>query len=183
MLKSGITKRWILTTLLLITVILIGTAAIFTFSVREYYYDSKAEGRQKTDEEYYDDLCDLTADLAVECVVVDPSAASFLATLRAHKKFRVLPARNDVLPGIRRVHEAFRQHRLFISPACTAALREFSLYRWAENESKDTVLKVHDHAMDDIRYFVSTILSQQTQTPFIAIAVDRADGQNTHRKE
>lgn len=40
MLKSGITKRWILTTLLLITVILIGTAAIFTFSVREYYYDS-----------------------------------------------------------------------------------------------------------------------------------------------
>lgn len=153
------------------------------YRVREYYYDSKAEGRQKTDEEYYDDLCDLTADLAVECVVVDPSAASFLATLRAHKKFRVLPARNDVLPGIRRVHEAFRQHRLFISPACTAALREFTLYRWAENESKDTVLKVHDHAMDDIRYFVSTILSQQTQTPFIAIAVDRADGQNTHRKE
>ena len=153
------------------------------YRVREYYYDSKAEGRQKTDEEYYDDLCELTADLAVECVVVDPSAASFLATLRAHKKFRVLPARNDVLPGIRRVHEAFRQHRLFISPACTAALREFSLYRWAENESKDTVLKVHDHAMDDIRYFVSTILSQQTQTPFIAIAVDRADGQNTHRKE
>ena len=153
------------------------------YRVREYYYDSKAEGRQKTDEEYYDDLCELTADLAVECVVVDPSAASFLATLRAHKKFRVLPARNDVLPGIRRVHEAFRQHRLFISPACTAALREFTLYRWAENESKDTVLKVHDHAMDDIRYFVSTILSQQTQTPFIAIAVDRADGQNTHRKE
>ena len=153
------------------------------YRVREYYYDSKAEGRQKTDEEYHDALCELTADLAVECVVVDPSAASFLATLRAHKKFRVLPARNDVLPGIRRVHEAFRQHRLFISPACTAALREFTLYRWAENESKDTVLKVHDHAMDDIRYFVSTILSQQTQTPFIAIAVDRADGQNTHRKE
>jgi len=128
------------------------------YRVREYYYDSKAEGRQKTDEEYYDDLCELTADLAVECVVVDPSAASFLATLRAHKKFRVLPARNDVLPGIRRVHEAFRQHRLFISPACTAALREFTLYRWAENESKDTVLKVHDHAMDDIRYFAYTVL-------------------------
>ncbi|MBR5409182.1 MAG: HAMP domain-containing histidine kinase [Clostridia bacterium] len=39
MFKSGITKRWILTTLLLITVILIATAAVVTFSVREYYYN------------------------------------------------------------------------------------------------------------------------------------------------
>ncbi len=153
------------------------------YRVREYYYDSKAEGSQKTDEEYYDALCELTAGLPVDCVVVDPSAASFLATLRAHKRFKVLPARNDVLPGIRRVHEAFRQHKLFISPVCTAALREFSLYRWDTNESKDTVLKVHDHAMDDIRYFVSTVLARQTEAPFIAIAVDREDGHTTHRKE
>ena len=40
MFKSGITKRWILTTLLVITVILIAIAAVVTFSVREYYYNS-----------------------------------------------------------------------------------------------------------------------------------------------
>ena len=153
------------------------------YRVREVYYDSKKEGRQKTDEEYCDELCRLTAGLAVDCVVVDPSAASFLAALRARKQFRVLPARNEVLPGIRRVHEAFRQHKLFISPACTAAIGEFSLYRWDENESKDSVVKVHDHAMDDIRYFVSTVLYPQETGAFIALAVDRADGQQTHRKE
>ena len=153
------------------------------YRVQEVYYDSKKEGRQKTDEEYYDDLCSLTAGRTVDCVVVDPSAASFLATLRTHKQFKVLPARNDVLPGIRRVHEAFRQHRLFISPACKATLSEFSLYRWDPNETKDTVLKTHDHAMDDIRYFVSTVLSKQEERPFIAMAVTREDGQNIHRKE
>ncbi len=34
MLKSGITKRWILTTLLVITVILLGIALFITLSVR-----------------------------------------------------------------------------------------------------------------------------------------------------
>ena len=148
------------------------------YRVRESYFDSKAEGRQKTDEEYYDDLCALTSGLSVECVVVDPSAASFLACLRRHGNFRVLPARNDVLPGIRRVHEAFRQKKLFISPGCKAALREFSLYRWDENETRDTVCKVHDHAMDDIRYFVSTVLYRPQTDPFVAFALDRENSKS-----
>ena len=40
MIKSGITKRWILTTLLIITFILLSVAAIATVSIREYYYNS-----------------------------------------------------------------------------------------------------------------------------------------------
>ena len=40
MIKSGITKRWILTTLLIITIILLAVAAIATVSIREYYYNS-----------------------------------------------------------------------------------------------------------------------------------------------
>ena len=49
------------------------------YRVREVYFDSKAEKRQKTDEEYYDDLCALTEGLPIDCVVVDPSAASELS--------------------------------------------------------------------------------------------------------
>ena len=146
------------------------------YRVKEVYYDSKAAGRQKTDEEYYDDLCALVGDCKIDCVTVDPSAASFLACLRSHKRFRVLPARNEVLPGIRRVQEAFRQKKLFISPDCKAALREFSLYRWDENEAKDCVVKTNDHAMDDIRYFVSTVLYAPEAPGFAAIAVERENG-------
>jgi PBSX family phage terminase large subunit len=147
------------------------------YRVQEIYYDSKAEGRQKTDEEYYDDLCALAGVRTIDCVTVDPSAASFLACLRRHKRFSVLPARNEVLPGIRRVHEAFRQKKLFISPDCKAALREFSLYRWDENEAKDAVIKANDHAMDDIRYFVSTVLDRPQDSGCIAFAVARENSE------
>ena len=147
------------------------------YRVQEVYFDSKTEGRQKTDEEYYDDLCALTAGKQIDCVTVDPSAASFLACLRSHGHFTVLPAVNEVLPGIRRVHEAFRQHKLFISPSCEATLREFSLYRWDQNEAKDAVVKAHDHAMDDIRYFVSTILCRPRDALPVAFAVDRENGE------
>ena len=145
------------------------------YRVKEVYYDSKAEGRQKTDEEYYEDLCALTAGKPVDCVTVDPSASSFLACLKKHGAFPVLPAVNEVLPGIRRVHEACRQKKLFIAPACKAALREFSLYRWDQNEAKDAVVKANDHAMDDIRYFVSTILCRPRDDLPIALAVDRTN--------
>ena len=46
-----------------------------------------------------------------------------------------------------------------IDPSCKDCIREFGLYRWDEKKTSDTVLKENDHAMDDIRYFVSTVLS------------------------
>ena len=46
------------------------------YRLREYYYDSRREGRQKTDEEYYAELETLVSGLPVHAVIVDPSAAS-----------------------------------------------------------------------------------------------------------
>lgn len=43
----------------------------------EYYYDSKAKGRQKTDTELVEDLKEFIGNRVVRCVYVDPSAASF----------------------------------------------------------------------------------------------------------
>ena len=45
---------------------------------------------------------------------------------------------------------------------CEGALREFSLYRWDEASGEDRPVKEHDHAMDEIRYFVRTILRGDT---------------------
>ena len=145
------------------------------YRTREYYYSSKKEGKQKTDEEYYTELERLAGSLPVEAVIVDPSAASFIECIRRHGKFRVIRAKNDVACGLRRVHEAFKQVKIFISPECNAALREFSLYRWEEGSSKDTPKKENDHAMDDIRYFVSTALAENEDDGFFAFASDRKE--------
>ena len=65
------------------------------YRVDEYYYDSRTEGRQKTDEEYVDALEELTRGRRIERVIVDPSAASFIETLR-RRGFRVMRANNAV---------------------------------------------------------------------------------------
>lgn len=140
----------------------------------EFYYSSRKEGRQKTDEEYYRHLEEFTEGLKVEAVIVDPSAASFIECIRRHGKLRVIPAKNDVTQGIRKVQSAFRDGRIIISPDCKAAIREFSLYRWDEGAAKDTPRKENDHAMDEIRYFVSTVLCKNEDDGFFALAMDRS---------
>lgn len=145
------------------------------FREKEYYYASRKHGEQKTDEEYYAQLEILCEGKTVEAVIVDPSAASFIECIKRHGKFRVIRAKNDVADGIRRVHEALKAGKIFISPDCRATLREFSLYRWDESNAKDCPKKENDHAMDDIRYFVSTILAKEENDDdgFFAIAAGR----------
>lgn len=127
--------------------------------LREYYYDSRQGQRQKTDEEYYQALEKLTGDQDITAVVVDPSALSFITTIRRHGRFRVRKAQNDVLTGIRTVAGLLESGKLRIHPDCRAALREFSLYRW-EASGEDRPVKEDDHAMDDIRYFAMTVMRQ-----------------------
>ena len=129
--------------------------------IREFYHSGRDSGKMLTDEEYYRELESLAGDLPVEFVVVDPSAASFIATIRAHGRFSVRKARNEVLGGIRLVAEMLREGQLQFAPCCKDAIREFSLYRWEEDGQTDRVLKENDHAMDDIRYFCATVLARQ----------------------
>lgn len=55
--------------------------------VDEYYYNSRKEGYQRTDEEHYAELDKLAGDRYIERVIIDPSAASFKATIKRHGKF------------------------------------------------------------------------------------------------
>ncbi len=142
------------------------------YRIREYYFDSRAEGCQRTDTEHYDRLEALAENLPVEAVIVDPSAASFIECIRRNGRFRVIPAKNDVIDGIRRVSDMLKKGSILFSPQCKATIREFGLYRWEENSSKDTVRKENDHAMDDIRYFVSTVAAEDDEG-FFAIAAKR----------
>ena len=126
------------------------------YRVAEYYYDSRAEGRQKTDGEYVDDLLKLAGGRQIREVVVDPSAASFIEALR-RRGLRVRRGDNRVLTGIRTTAELLRGGRLVICRGCSAAAREFGLYRWDRAGGTDKVCKENDHAMDEIRYFAMSL--------------------------
>lgn len=129
--------------------------------IREYYWSGRDKQAMKTDEEYYAELEALAGNLPVERVIVDPSAASFIETIRRHGRFSVRKAKNDVLPGIRLTATFLKAGCLLIHKNCTDAIREFGLYRWDDKGEIDKPIKENDHAMDDIRYFCMTVLRRE----------------------
>ena len=141
------------------------------YRVGEYYYDSRRTGAQRTDEEHYAALEKLCERKKISCVAVDPSAASFIEVIRRHGKFRVRRAENSVLNGIRRTAVELREGKIKICRCCADAVREFGLYRWDEGRADDAPVKENDHAMDDIRYFVTTVL--RPSGGFFAVAAPR----------
>ena len=136
------------------------------YRVREFYYDARERGRQKTDGEYAEDLRNLAGGRCIETVIVDPSAASFMETLR-REGWNVRKADNRVLEGIRRTASALKSGRIVICRTCGAAAREFGLYRWEEVGDGDRVRKEFDHAMDDIRYFVMAMGTGEGTARFV----------------
>lgn len=125
---------------------------------REYRWDSREEHRQKTDEEYADDM---EAFLHGEqcAIIVDPSAASFIAALRRRGLY-VIPADNEVLDGIRRTATLFYQGKLLINKTCAPLIGELGTYLWDEKSCKlgvDKPLKERDHGPDSLRYFCNSL--------------------------
>lgn len=131
--------------------------------IKEIYYDGRKERRQLTDREYYEKLLELAGDYPIECIVVDPSAASFIAEIRDHAVFDVRQANNAVLDGIRFTAKLLNNGNLRIATRCKNSIKEFQSYCWDEKKSNegDMPLKQNDHAMDDIRYFCYTILKNE----------------------
>ena len=139
------------------------------YRVKEFYFDSRRQMRQMTDSEYADALADLAGERALSAVIVDPSAASFIEVLR-RRGYRVQKAKNDVLSGIRLTAECLKNGSIVICWGCDDLLREMDCYAW--DGSRDKVKKEHDHAMDDMRYFVSTVLFRE-QGGFAVCSVSR----------
>ena len=78
-----------------------------------------------------------------------------------------------MLTGINRVCQALKNREIFISPDCTDTLREFAIYRWDNDIKRDAPKKENDHAMDDIRYFVNTVLGVNQEDFSFTVAVER----------
>ena len=146
----------------------------------ELYYSGRDSGVQKTDEEYLGMLTNF-AEPAIEFynskkesntyrsleygvydaieripVIIDPSAASFIALLRQSDVFRPLPADNNVLNGIRDTNTAINRGAIKISPKCIEWQKEAQSYVWDVTSVEDRPVKQFDHLMDATRYLVNT---------------------------
>ena len=142
------------------------------YRVKEFYFNSRVQMRQMTDEEYARELEKLAGGRHISAVIVDPSAASFIEVLR-RRGWRVQKADNDVLAGIRLTADALKEGRIVICQGCNDCIREMDEYVWdLSNGARDRVKKEHDHAMDDMRYFVSTVLGKRGKS-FTACSVER----------
>lgn len=121
---------------------------------KEFYWDSKKMGYQKTDQDYAKDLTREFEGYPIKMVYLDPSAASFEVELRRHR-FPVRQAKNDVIDGIRFVANLFTQGDLIILDQCFNLIKEIEGYIWDTKKVKlgeDEPLKVRDHACDALRY-------------------------------
>lgn len=131
------------------------------YAVKEYYHSGRDTQQQKTDAEYYSDLERLCKDVKTPYgekleLIVDPSAASFIAQVRKGERFRVRKADNDVINGIRNVSTCLAQKRILFNDCCKHTLAEFGEYAWDDRSVVDAVIKDNDHCMDAVRYFVMT---------------------------
>lgn len=146
--------------------------------VEEYYYSGRDKGVTRTDEEYAEALDGLIggvmekreqavkegrAEFARKMrTIIDPSAASFIATLRKRKRnafggwYGVVQADNAVLDGIRDTATAMRLGLIKISPKCENLIRELQGYVWDDKAGEDRPVDVNNHACDATRYFVYT---------------------------
>jgi len=132
------------------------------YVAKEYYYDSRVEGKQKTDKQYADDLVKFIDGKFPQKILVDPSAASFINEIKSLKKYRIGFADNDVLNGIRLTAKSFANEELFIYKNCTKLIEEIQGYEWdpkAQEMGIDKPLKVSDHAVDCIRYGVNEFMN------------------------
>jgi len=131
------------------------------YAVKEYYYSGREKQIQKTDEEYAQDMDDFVSEYAPPpqkiMTIVDPSAASFITALRKRGGYKVIKANNNVLDGIRDTATAMQTGKIKIAPSLQYWLKEVQGYVWSDNAAEDVPVKVNDHAMDSMRYFVETM--------------------------
>lgn len=136
---------------------LYGMSQGLVYLVREYYYDAKKKGRQKTDSEFAEDFAIFLGDITPRNIYLDPSAASFKVELKKQNYHQVKDADNDVINGIRLVANFLQNGKFFIDRNCKATIQEYGSYVWdakAQQRGEDKPVKENDHAMDRNRYFI-----------------------------
>jgi PBSX family phage terminase large subunit len=135
---------------------------------KEFYYNSKKEGKTKAYSELAEDFVEFIEGLNVRGIYIDPSAAAFIAELRKLGVQNIYPADNDVLNGIQTQYTYLRDGTYKICANCIETRREYTAYIWDEKRSdkgEDKPVKEHDHTKDAERYPIYTFFSKILGSP------------------
>lgn len=120
---------------------------------REYSYRSPSE--------YVQDLKGFMGNKKSE-VLVDPSASYFIQEMRKHQ-IMARPAKNDVSAGIQGMMNMFGAGTIKINEdKCKTLIKELETYSWDETaalKGEDKPIKVNDHGVDALRYYVNTCVN------------------------
>lgn len=158
------------------------------YATKGYYYSGRDKGQTKTDEEYGQDLeNELLSEVLEEMkdtsnaayygvgymaktpkisVIIDPSAASFIALLRKKWWCKVISADNDVVNGIRETASAMKKGLIKIDPSIKEWKREAEGYVWDDKAKEEKPVKENDHYMDSTRYMVKTMRVVKPKTKY-----------------
>ena len=128
------------------------------YAVDEYYYSGRTTNKQKTDDEYGQDMDDFIKPYVLPGekleTIIDPSAASFIALLKKRNWSKVRAADNAVEDGIRETASAMYRGLIKFAPHLKNWQKEMQSYVWEEGTDKP--LKENDHLADAMRYMVKT---------------------------
>lgn len=138
------------------------------YATRGYYYSGRDLGASKTDDEYLQDLNKLLEDIPQPLeTIIDPSAASFITLLRKQDhRYKVRAADNNVMDGIRETAVCMQRGLIKVSPSIKEWKKEAEGYVWDEDSLEDRPVKVNDHYMDSMRYFVKTLRIAKIQREY-----------------
>ncbi len=131
---------------------------------KEFYWNPKERGFQKTDAEFAIDVKNHFEGYPISHIILDPSAQSFEVELRRNK-MPVRQANNEVLDGIRSVSTLLSQGNLVICRECKNLIKEIEGYVWDEKavqRGEEKPLKQSDHAVDALRYVIFTQFAHLT---------------------
>ena len=127
--------------------------------LKEWRYSGREQKKQKTVKELADGMEEMLNGIMPEKVIVDPSASALIVELRK-RGYTCMKADNDVLAGIEDVATMLNEGKLVFVKKCKGTIEEFGQYCWDEkaaDRGEDKPIKVNDHSMDAVRYFVKTM--------------------------
>ncbi len=125
---------------------------------KEYFWDPKVTGRQKTNSEFADAVQQFLEPYSVRNIYVDPSAEAFQIELR-RKGIHIVHANNSVDDGIQIMTSEMKKGNLYVCSECTNTIREIESYVWdskAAEKGYDEPMKKDDHAVDALRYCIAS---------------------------
>lgn len=125
---------------------------------KEYFWNPKVTGRQKTNAEFADAVEEFLEPYGVKQLYIDPSAEAFQIELR-RRGMHVVHANNSVEDGIQMMTSEMKKGNLYICSECVNTIREIESYVWdpkAAEKGYDEPLKKDDHCCDSLRYVIAS---------------------------